>query len=129
MIILYALEIARKRSFNGYRALTVLFNPDEEKSSLGSRGIIADLSSRQDAVLSFEPPEAKQVAIATHGIAWIHLDVKGLASHAGGAPEKGRNAAIELSHQTLQLRDLGNPAKGRSVNWTNLQAGNKDRVN
>jgi glutamate carboxypeptidase len=39
------------------------------------------------------------------------------------APEAGRNAAIELAHQLFQLKDLGSPAKGTTVNWTVLQAG------
>jgi glutamate carboxypeptidase len=32
LIILHALDIARKRGFRGYQTLTVLFNPDEEKA-------------------------------------------------------------------------------------------------
>jgi glutamate carboxypeptidase len=80
-------------------------------------------------VLIYEPPEADQVTVATNGIAWVRLDVKGFASHAGSAPEKGRNAALELSHQILQLKSLGNPEKGTSVNWTALQAGNEKHVN
>jgi len=127
LLILYALDIARERGFKGYRTLTVLFNPDEEKSSLGSRQLIQKLSSEQDDVLVFEPPEADRVTVGTNGIAYVHLDVKGRASHAGSAPEAGRNAAVELSNQILQLKDLGDPVKGTTVNWTVIQAG--DRVN
>ena len=127
LIMLYALDIARERGFKGYKTLTVFFNPDEEKSSLGSREMIRKLSSQQDYVLSYEPPEADRVTVATNGIAYVHLNVKGLASHAGSAPEKGRNAAVELSNQIMQLKDLGNPAKGTTVSWTVIQAG--DRVN
>jgi glutamate carboxypeptidase len=129
LIILHALDIARKRGNAGYHTLTVLFNPDEEKSSLGSRQLIKTLSAQQDVVLIYEPPEADRVTVATNGIAWVHLAVKGLSAHAGSAPEKGRNAALELSNQILQLKDLGNPAKGTTVNWTAMQAGNKDHVN
>jgi len=129
LIILHALEIMRKRGFKGYRTLTVLFNADEEKSSLGSRGLIRDLSARQDAVLCYEPPEADRVTVATNGIAWVYLQVKGVASHAGSAPERGRNAAVELSSQILQLQNLGDPAKGTTVNWTVMEAGNANHVN
>lgn len=127
LLIVYALDIARERGFKNYKTLTVLFNPDEEKSSLGSREMIAKLSADQDYVLVFEPPEADVVTVATNGIAYVHLDVKGRASHAGSAPEAGRNAAIELSNQVIQLKDLGSAAKGTTVSWTVLQAG--DRVN
>lgn len=127
LLIVHALAIARERGFKNYKTLTVLFNPDEEKSSLGSRDMIARLSADQDYVLVFEPPEADVVTVATNGIAYVHLDVKGRASHAGSAPEAGRNAAIELSNQIVQLKDLGSAAKGTTVSWTVLQAG--DRVN
>ena len=127
LMILYALEIARARGFKDYKTLTVLFNPDEEKSSLGSRSLISKLSADQDYVLVYEPPEADVVTVATNGIAYVHLDVKGRASHAGSAPEAGRNAALELSNQIVQLKDLGDPAKGTTVNWTVVRSG--DRVN
>ena len=127
LLIVYALDIARERGFKDYKTLTVLFNPEEEKSSLGSRNMITKLSADQDYVLVFEPPEADVVTVATNGIAYVHLDVKGRASHAGSAPEAGRNAAVELSNQIIQLKDLGSQAKGTTVNWTVIQAG--DRVN
>ncbi|CAJ0818890.1 glutamate carboxypeptidase [Ralstonia flaminis] len=127
LMILYALEIARERGFKDYKTLTVLFNPDEEKSSLGSRSLITKLSADQDYVLVYEPPEADVVTVATNGIAYVHLDVKGRASHAGSAPEAGRNAALELSNQIVQLKDLGDPAKGTTVNWTVVRSG--ERVN
>lgn len=127
LLIVHALALARERNFKDYKTLTVLFNPDEEKSSLGSRDMISKLSAEQDYVLVFEPPEADVVTVATNGIAYVHLDVKGRASHAGSAPEAGRNAAIELANQVIQLKDLGSSAKGTTVSWTVLQAG--DRVN
>jgi glutamate carboxypeptidase len=127
LLMLHALDIARERNFKDYKTLTICFNPDEEKSSVGSRETIRKLSAAQDYVLVYEPPEADLVTVGTNGIAYVHLNVKGLASHAGSAPEKGRNAAVELANQIMQLKDLGNPAKGTTVNWTVIQAG--DRVN
>lgn len=129
LIILHALEIARNRGFKEYKTLSVFFNPDEENSSVGSHDILEKLASRQDIVLSFEPPEAERVIIATNGVARIHLDVKGLAAHAGSSPEKGRNAAMEIANQILQLKNLENSGKGTTINWTVLQAGDSERVN
>lgn len=127
LFILNAAEMLKERGSNGYKTLTICFNADEEKSSLGSRSLIKKVAASQDLVLSYEPPEQEQVIISTNGIAYVHLNVKGVSSHAGSAPEKGRNAAIELSHQLLQLKDLGDANKGTTVNWTVVQAG--DRVN
>jgi glutamate carboxypeptidase len=128
LLILHALQLARQRGWRDYRTLTVVFNPDEEKSSLGSRATIRALSAEQDAVLIFEPPDAERVIIATNGIAYVQLQVQGLASHAGSAPERGRNAALELAYQLVRLKDLGDAAKGTSVNWTRMQAGDKVNV-
>ncbi|WP_080522676.1 M20/M25/M40 family metallo-hydrolase [Methyloprofundus sedimenti] len=108
--------------------ITVLFNPDEEKGSFGSRDLIREIASRQDYVLSYEPPNTDAVTVATNGINYLFLDVAGLASHAGSAPEQGSNAIIELSHQLLQLNDLGNLEKGTTVNWTLVKGGEKRNI-
>jgi glutamate carboxypeptidase len=128
MLILQSLAIAKARGLNGYKTLTILFNPDEETGSQGSRAAIRDLAAQQDAVLLFEPPDAERVIVATNGIAYLHLDVQGLASHAGSAPEKGNNAALELAHQVLALRHLGSAEQGTTVNWTMLRSGEKMNI-
>jgi glutamate carboxypeptidase len=126
-LVLHALAIARERGLHAYRTLSVLFDPDEEKGSPGSRELIRTLAAEQDAVLSFEPPDGERVIVATNGIALVELEVKGRASHAGSAPEQGRNAALELAHQILRLKDLGDAAKGTTLNFTFLRGG--DRLN
>ena len=126
-LVLHALALAKARGFVDYQSLTVLFNPDEEKGSFGSRELIRSLSAEADAVLSYEPPDGERVIVATNGIAFVELDVKGRAAHAGAAPEKGRNASLELAGQIMQLRDLGDARKGTTVNWTLLKGG--DRAN
>jgi glutamate carboxypeptidase len=126
-LVLHALAIAREREFHGYGTLSVLFDPDEEKGSPGSRELIRTLAAEQDAVLSFEPPDGERVIVATNGIALVELAVKGRASHAGSAPEKGRNAALELAHQIVRLKDLGAADRGTTVNFTLLRSG--ERIN
>jgi glutamate carboxypeptidase len=77
-------------------------------------------------VLSFEgagSPTADQIRLATSGIGAATITVRGQASHAGSAPERGVNALYELSHQILQARDLSDPTVGRQVNWTLSRAG------
>ena len=56
------------------------------------------------------------------------LTVKGRASHAGAAPERGVNALYELSHQIMQARDLSDPATGMKLNWTIAKAGTNRNV-
>jgi glutamate carboxypeptidase len=127
-LILHAAKVLRDLNFDRFANLTVLFNPDEEKGSLGSGALIREYAARHDYVLSFEPPNTDSVTIAVNGVNQIDLEVAGRVSHAGQAPEEGRNAAVELSNQILQLSHLGDPAKGTTVNWTVLQAGEKVNV-
>lgn len=127
-MILHSLQILQDQKFKDFGTLTVLFNPDEETGSAGSKKIIAELARKQDYVFSYEPPDRDAVTVATNGINGVFLDVKGKSSHAGSAPEAGHNAAMELAHQMLQLKDLGDPAKGTTVNWTLIKGGEKRNI-
>jgi glutamate carboxypeptidase len=129
VMILQALGIARERGWRDFERITVLFNADEEISSVGSRALIRRLAGEHDVVLSFEPPDhADEVITSTKGIAYLELTVTGKASHAGAAPEDGRNAAVELAAQVLQMRGLGRPELGTTVNWTVLDAGDRKNM-
>lgn len=127
-LILHSLKLLNELNYDGYGTITVLFNADEEKGSFGSRDLIRETAAGHDYVLSYEPPNTDAVTIATNGINYLFLDVTGVASHAGSAPDLGRNAIIELSHQLLQLNDLGNPEKGTTVNWTLVKGGEKRNI-
>ncbi|WP_024646087.1 M20/M25/M40 family metallo-hydrolase [Pseudomonas syringae] len=127
-MILHSLKLLQDQKFKEFGTLTVLFNPDEETGSSGSKKVIAELARQHDYVFSYEPPDKDAVTVATNGINGLILDVKGKSSHAGSAPEAGRNAAMELAHQMLQLKDLGDPAKGTTVNWTLIKGGEKRNI-
>ena len=125
-IILHSLTMLRALNFRDYGTLTVLINGDEEISSPGSRQLITKVGGEHDAVLSFEGgggPQFDQIRLATSGIGSATITVRGRASHAGGAPERGVNALYEIAHQVLQARDLSNPKVGTHVNWTLARAG------
>jgi glutamate carboxypeptidase len=128
-LVLHAVAILRALNFRDYGLLTVLINGDEEVSSAGSRSLITMLGSEHDLVLSCEGSDRTDaIRLTTAGIAAVQLKVTGRASHAGGAPEQGRNALYELSHQILQTRDLSNPATGVKMNWTLANAGSARNV-
>ena len=127
-MVLHSLKLLEDEKFKGFGTITVLFNPDEETGSAGSKTLIAELARKHDYVFSFEPPDKDAVTVATNGINGVFVDVKGKSSHAGSAPEAGRNAAMELSHQLVQLKDLGDPAKGTTVNWTLIKGGEKRNI-
>jgi len=125
-LILHTLAVLDVLDFRDYGTLTVLINGDEEISSPGSRALITRLGREHDIVISCEgggPEGNARVQLATTGNGDVILRVAGRASHAGAAPEEGRNALYELAHQILQMRDLSDPASGRKLNWTVASAG------
>jgi len=82
------------------------------------------LAAEHDVVLSFEGPgQDESIRLATSGIQLAVLTMTGRASHAGNAPDQGRNALYELSHQLLQPRDLSEPARAVKLNWTLANSG------
>ena len=129
-VILHTLAMLKAMNFKDYGLITVLINGDEEISSPAARGPFAKLGGEHDVVMSFEGTRAgsDQLSLATSGIAGITLKVKGKASHAGAAPEQGRNALYELAHQVLQTRDFSEPATGLKMNWTTAKAGTNRNV-
>lgn len=128
-VILHSLKILADAGWRDYAKLTVAFNPDEEVGSIGSGEIIAELAEQHDVVLSCEPtlasPPAKNdsLLLGASGTATAMMEVKGRASHAGAAPELGRNALLELAHQLLQTSGVAKDIPGTQMNWTIAQAG------
>jgi glutamate carboxypeptidase len=128
-LVLHTVATLKALGFGDYGLVTVLINGDEEVSSAGSRTLITKLGSEHDLVLSFEGAGLEDsVRLTTAGIAAVQLKVTGRASHAGGAPEQGRNAVYELAHQMLQTRDLSNEATGVKMNWTLANGGTARNV-
>lgn len=124
-LILHTVDLLHRLGFTDFSELGVLINADEEIGSPGSSALLTRLGSEYDAVFSYEGGggERDWVRLATSSIAIATMKVYGKASHAGAAPEAGRNALYELSHQILKTRGLGDKAKGLSINWTVAKAG------
>ncbi|WP_462380058.1 M20/M25/M40 family metallo-hydrolase [Pseudomonas sp. Marseille-QA0892] len=127
-LILHALKLLQDEGFKDFGTITVLFNPDEEMGSAGSKEVIGELAAKHDYVFSYEPPDSDAVTVATNGINGVFVEVKGKSSHAGSAPEEGRNALMELANQLIKLGDLGDKDKGTTVNWTLAKAGDKRNI-
>jgi glutamate carboxypeptidase len=123
-LILHSLVMLKTLGVDGYGVITVVMSPDEEVGSLAERDLLTKLGAEHDVVLSFEGPgQDENIRLATSGIQLAVLTVTGRAAHAGNAPDQGRNALYELSHQLLQLRDLSDPPRRVKLNWTLANAG------
>jgi glutamate carboxypeptidase len=120
---LHALSLLRKNDFQDFERITFMINPDEEKSSLESRDMIRALARSHQYALSLEPGKPDDAIVNWRkGSGRLTMEVFGRSSHAGSAPQKGRNATMELAHQLIQLDGkLDDSAKMTTVNWTVLE--------
>ena len=119
-VILHTLKLLKARGFNDFATITILFNTDEERGSMGSRDLIQELAKQSDAVLSFEPNLAlrEMLVLATSGIATVRVKFVGKAAHSGANPEAGVNAMVEAADFMLRNLDIDNKDKAFRFNWT-----------
>jgi glutamate carboxypeptidase len=126
---LQALKILQKIGFKDYGQITFLIDTNEEVGSVGTSALIERVAKQHDVALNLEPGRpADGLVVERKGSATALIEVKGLASHAGVAPDAGRNAAMEVAHQVLQLSKTADAAKKTTVNFTVLTANGPTNV-
>ena len=126
---LYALKILKKIGFQDYGQITFLLDTNEETGSVGTSALIERIAKQHDVALNLEPGRpADGLVVERKGSATALLEVKGRAAHAGVAPEDGRNAAMEVAHQVLQLSKTADAAKKTTVNFTVITANGATNV-
>ncbi|RMT88068.1 Glutamate carboxypeptidase [Pseudomonas savastanoi pv. nerii] len=126
---IYALKVLHNLKFTDYAQITVLLDASEETGSGVATELIKKTAKEHDVTLNLEPGRpADGLVVWRKGSATALVEVKGKASHAGVAPELGRNAATEVAHQILQLGKLGDEEKKTTVNFTVLKAGDRTNV-
>ncbi|MBL8131910.1 MAG: M20 family metallopeptidase [Anaerolineae bacterium] len=111
------------------RPIWVLMTTDEEVGSLYSTPYIKEYSAQAGLVLVMEPATIDE-ALKTwrKGIATYKMEIEGLPSHAGNAPEKGINAIIEFAQQALRAREMNDLKNGTSVSVTMVEGGSATNV-
>jgi glutamate carboxypeptidase len=126
---LFAVRILRELKFTEFAELTFIVNTNEETGSFGARRLIEAEGRKHDVVFNLEPGRAGDKVLQWRkGSAIVDVTVVGKSAHAGTAPETGRNAALELAHQIVQMSALGDSAKRTTVNFTVLGAGDRFNV-
>ncbi len=102
----------------------LLVTGDEEIGSPTSRNLVEQhaMGARASLVLEGAGPDGA-LKTGRKGTSWYRIGVTGRAAHAGGEPEKGINAAVELAHLILTVNGMGLPGLGTTVTPTVASAG------
>lgn len=118
VIALYALKaLASVGGCN--RPIRVIFVGDEETGHAGSSAAerIKALASGAAAALNFETSDPEGgIVVERKGSCTLHLEVTGVAAHAGRSPEAGRSAILEMAHKIIAIQALNDLPRGTSVN-------------
>jgi glutamate carboxypeptidase len=97
--------------------ITFLFTPDEELSSPVSRRVIEREARGQRYVLVTEPArDGGKVVTERKGIGVFVIRTRGRPAHAGGDPDKGRNAIVAMAEIVLAINGLNDPKRGITTN-------------
>ena len=129
LVGMYAMRALQLEAADQFGSLTFFFNSEEEYGSPVSRGIAAGLARQADAALVYEPARMSgDIVSARKASADFTLTVRGLAAHAGVAPEKGINATVELAHRIIDLQALSGLAPGVTVTPSVVQGGTATNV-
>ena len=126
---IYSTELLRAVGEENYGVLTFLCNSDEEIGSPASRPLVKELASQADVALVLEPGrQLDEVVVARKGVGNYRLEIRGVASHAGVEPEKGRSAILELAHKILALHALNSEIAGVTVNVGVVSGGERGNI-
>ena len=128
-IFLEAIRGLRDRDEFPERPIWLLLTTDEELGSVASAELIVE-TAKQCGLCFVPEPAAENEGLKTSrkGVAQYWLTAKGVASHAGSAPEAGVNAIIELAHQALAVHKLNKLRDGTSVSMTTISGGTTGNV-
>ena len=127
---LWGLRLVAEGGLGADKTFVFFGNTDEEVGSPTSRPIIERLARDAECVLVLEPAVGPEGAIKLwrKGVGIYHLDVDGIASHAGADPEQGRSAILELAHQVVDLQGLNDSAAGTTLNVGVIRGGTRANV-
>lgn len=115
--LVIALYVIRALQHAGYdrRQLRLALVSDEETAHTLSQGQTVDFLRREaqgcGAAFTFESglPDGS-VVTRRKGGGIVQLQVRGIASHAGTAPEQGASAVLEAARKIVAIQALSNPA-------------------
>ena len=114
---IYAIEALLAMGYRSFGEIRFLCVSDEETTNRHCIDLIQQACQDCQGALVLEAARANgDIVSARKGNARYMLTAQGRSAHAGVEPEKGRNAIVEIAHQTLQFQSLNGWREGISIN-------------
>jgi len=127
---LFALDAIQGCGVALTKKLVFLWTSDEEIGSESSRRLLETEAKRSDAVFVLEPALGPKGLLKTarKGVGEAEIIVRGRASHAGLAPERGVNAIHELALQIVRVNEWNDLRRGISISAGLVAGGTRTNV-
>jgi glutamate carboxypeptidase len=127
---IWALRALREAGTEPALPAVILINTDEELGSVESAEHVRRLAAAATCAFVVEPSfgPAGKLKTGRKGVGRFELRIRGVASHAGIEPEKGRSAILELSNQVQRLFALNDSERGITVNVGTIDGGQRSNV-
>lgn len=124
LLAVNVLEVLKEQDALKDMAVCLAFNGDEETGSANSRAWIEDMAARCDRVMVFEAGRLGHGYVTRRkGSLRAKVVAHGKSAHAGGVPQKGVNAVVELAHQICRIHELNGQDNGITAQCTIAHGG------
>ena len=120
-VFLHVMKILKARGYTDFAQITMLFNSDEERGSVGSRDLIRRLAGEHDAVLSGEGTGDKEVIVM--GTAGVGLTQVTVATNRLSLADR---PIEEMADIILRTKDAPSQMQNIRMNWTIARAETPD---
>ena len=123
-VFLHAMKVLKARSYTDYAHITMFFNSDEERGSVGSRDLIRQLAGEHDLVMSGEGTGDQEVIVmGTAGVGRIQAKVQATRNSLADCPIE------EMADTILRTKDTPSVVANTRLNWTMARAETPDLMN
>lgn len=123
-VILLALRGARRAGLLERVALRGALVSDEEVGSPDSQPVLKERAAGASAALVFESGRPNDLIITRRkGVASLRVEAVGVASHAGNAHQKGKNAIWTIARFVDRAQGLTDYDRGATVNVGTIEGG------
>jgi glutamate carboxypeptidase len=125
VIAVFVARALKEAGFNE-RPIKLLFAGDEEIAHSNSNAAEIFMQQAKGCIAAFDCETGfidNSVVVGRKGTATFKVSVKGVESHAGNDPKRGRSAILEMAHKVIDIQNLTNWDKEYTFNVGTIKGG------